>query len=408
MAPHSSPRPQSAWPRPLFCLLAAVVLFSACYPWARPPITTPSYALVEVDPAHMVLKDDLARKNLIQAIERSLVYYHRLPRARVVDFGPRKVTVARLVQTLEAFKAALEECKNDWSLTRRLRDDFRVYQAQGRDFMRRVLMTGYFEPVLPGSRVKTERFRWPIYRKPRDLHRVRLSSFRDSLRGKTIVARCENGEVVPYYTRREIDRGGALKGRGLELFWLDDPVRVFFLHVQGSGAVRLPDGELVQVNYHASNGRQYRSIGRYLVENGIMTLEEVTMDSIVEFLRDNPERLEEVLYHNDSYVFFRLVPEGPIGSLGVPVTPMRSIATDPSLFPRGALAFIRGEKPVFDDEDGVAGWEPFGRFVLNQDSGGAIKGPGRLDLFMGRGERAKFAASHLKHDCKLYFILLKE
>ena len=164
--------------------------------------------------------------------------------------------------------------------------------------MRRVLMTGYYEPLLPGSRTRTERFKYPIYKKPKDLIRVRLREFRKSLGGGTIVARCAGDDIVPYYTRNDIDGKGALKGRGLELFWLDDPVKAFCLHVQGSGAISLPSGEVVQVGYAAANGRAYRSIGRYLVENEILPLKDVTMESISDYLKENPGRMEEVLHHN--------------------------------------------------------------------------------------------------------------
>lgn len=387
---------------------AALLLVFACYPWARPPITVPKYALVEIDPVSILFKDDLDKASLNRAIDRSLNYYSKLGGQRKVSFGPMKVTVARLVETMEAFRAAVDSSPNYWSLSRKLREGFRVFQAQGRDFMRRMLMTGYYEPLLPGSRKRSAKFRYPIYGKPDDLKRVRLGNFSRKLGGKSIMARCEGSRIVPYYTRSEIDEKGVLRGMGLELFWLDDPVKVFFLHVQGSGAVLLPTGEVVQVNYAASNGRPYRSIGRYMVDNGYMALEDITMDSIMDYLKANPEMMKEILHHNESYVFFRTVPEGPLGSLGVPVTPGRSIATDPGLFPKGALAFIRGQKPVFDENHNVTGWEKFTRFVLNQDAGGAIKGAGRLDLFMGRGPRAKGAASRLKHDGALYFILLKE
>ncbi len=392
----------------LVVVAAALLAVFACYPWARPSITVPRYALVEIDPASMVFRDDLDKDSLFRAVDLSLAYYAKLPQDRIISYGPRKVAVHRLVETMEAFRAAVDSSPNYWSLTRKLREDFRVFQAQGRDFMRRVLMTGYYEPLLPGSRKRNARFRYPIYKKPDDLKRVRLGNFSKKFGSKYIMARCEGASIVPYYTRREIDEKGALRGMGLELFWLDDPVKVFFLHVQGSGAVLLPTGEVVQVNYAASNGRPYRSIGRYMVENEYVALEDITMDSIVEYLKANPERMKEILHHNESYVFFRIVPEGPLGSLGVPVTPGRSIATDPRLFPKGALAFIRGQKPVFDENHNVTGWEKFTRFVLNQDAGGAIKGAGRLDLFMGRGPEAKGAASRLKHDGALYFILLKE
>jgi len=200
-----------------------------------------------------------------------------------------------------------------------------------------------------------------------------------------------------------------LQGKGLELLWLRDPWERFVLHIQGSGQVRLPDGRMMRVGYAASNGRPYRAIGRYLLEQGFLGEKEISMERIREFLQSNPGRAEEFLNVNERYIFFRLLgdSEGPLGALGVPLTPGRSVATDLSLFPRGALAYLVSRCPELDESGKIIGWKTLRRFVLNQDAGGAIQGPGRVDLFFGSGDRAGRAAGEMKEEGKIYILLAK-
>jgi membrane-bound lytic murein transglycosylase A len=171
--------------------------------------------------------------------------------------------------------------------------------------------------------------------------------------------------------------------------------------------VRLDDGALVRVNYAAANGRPYRSIGKLLIDRGEVSREEMSMQRIRSYLDDHPEQLEEILSHNPSYVFFRIAERGPLGNISVPLTGGRSIATDSRLFPKGALAFIVSEKPVIDEKGKILRWEPFSRFVVNQDTGGAIRGPARVDLFWGEGKIAEIAAGHMKQMGKLFFLVKK-
>ena len=171
--------------------------------------------------------------------------------------------------------------------------------------------------------------------------------------------------------------------------------------------MRLPDGEIVSIGYHASNGRPYRSIGKYMIDKGFVTREMMSMQSIRKYLAEHPQTIEAVLNHNPSYVFFRLLDEGPLGNLNVPVTPGRSLALDNRLFPKGALCFLSSQKPVVDHDGEILGWSPFSRFVLNQDTGGAIKGAGRADLFWGSDSYAQVAAGHMKHEGELYVLIKK-
>ncbi|NWF57741.1 MAG: MltA domain-containing protein, partial [Syntrophaceae bacterium] len=202
---------------------------------------------------------------------------------------------------------------------------------------------------------------------------------------------------------------GVLQEKGLEIVWLKDPWERFVLHIQGSGQVRLPDGKTVRIGYAGSNGRPYRSIGRYLIDLGYLDEKEVSMERVREFIQNNPGRAEEIFQYNERYIFFRFLgdSEGPLGALGVPLRPGRSIATDLTLYPPGALAYLISREPELDENGKMVGWKPLRRFVLNQDTGAAIQGPGRVDLFFGSGERAGAAAGEMKEKGRIFFLLAR-
>ena len=354
------------------------------------------------------LEDDLDQPSLELAVYRSMKYYNRLPETREFLFGDRVCTAGELKESLREFLKIIRMPGSSSDRIRRIKQAFDIYKSVGRRGGGEVLFTGYYEPILAGSFDATQEYCYPIYRTPDDHVVVDLGKFREKYRGERVVARIEDGRVVPYYTRGDIDVTGCLEGKGLELLWLSDPVDLFFLQIQGSGVVKLPGGGLVQISYSQSNGHPYTSVGRLLVKQGKMSMEEVSLDGIKRYLRVHPEEMFDILNCNESYVFFRIVEEGPVGSLNVPVTSGRSIATDASMFPRGALAFIRVKKPVIDKDGNIVSWGPFSRFVLNQDAGGAIKGPGRADLFCGRGRNAEIMAGHLKEEGDLYFLVKKK
>jgi membrane-bound lytic murein transglycosylase A len=357
---------------------------------------------------------------LISAIDYSLKYFDRIekqtgaeqPQSKIVSFGKEKVPVRHIKESLLDFKAQLLQ----YGLTREffqyIRQNYRFYQSAVRE---EVLFTGYFEADLRGSLAPSEVYRYPLYRKPGDLYRVELSSFSffQKYQGlpRTLRGRLSDSHthptIVPYYTREEIDYRQKLAGKGLEIVWTDDPIDVFFLHIQGSGIVTLDNGETLRVNYDESNGHPYYAIGRWLVQQEILTLENVSMQSIREYLEKHPDEVEEIFITNPSYVFFRVTDEGPMGALGVPVTAFRSIATDRYLFPKGALCYIETQIPVFDDRDKITGWQAYSVFVLNQDTGGAIRGPGRVDLFTGYGKKSKLIAGHMKQYGTFYFLIKK-
>ena len=238
------------------------------------------------------------------------------------------------------------------------------------------LFTGYFEPELPGSPVRTPRFAYPIYARPPELQ-----------------------DGVQYLSREQIETGGALRGRGLEIAWLEDPVEVFFLHVQGSGRIRMPDGHVLRVGYAGRNGHANKSVGQEMIRRGTHTPDEVSAQKIKAHVRANPGAGMQLLNHNPSYIFFRKLRDlpadkGPIGAMGRPITTLRSVAIDPDYTPLGA--------PVWIEKDGR---DPLRRLMVAQDTGGAIKGPQRADIFYGTGPAAGEAAGTVKDGGRMVLLL---
>jgi membrane-bound lytic murein transglycosylase A len=350
--------------------------------------------------------DDLDLNSLQIAIKQSLKFYERIPADRTFNLGHLQIRAEVLKSTLLIFLSLIDSGRLD---PESVCQAFDIYCFQQGKSQTELLLTGYYEPILNGKLEPDEVYCYPLYSVPPDLLIVDLAAFDPDLyAGKKLTARLEGTRVVPYYNREQIDGRGKLRGKGCELLWLANPLDAFFLQIQGSGMIQLPQGKVARVGYAASNGRPYRSIGRLLVDKGAMNREEVTLQSIRAYLEDHPEIQEEVLWHNESYVFFRWVDDGPLGSMNVPLTAGRSIATDPQYFPRGGIAFLQSEQPRFDLHGRVTGWEPLHRFVLNQDVGGAIKGVKRADLFCGSGEPAEQVAGRLKHPGKLYFLIKKQ
>ena len=387
-------------------LLTAISLFG-CYPALQREAERPEDTLIPVRYFYLTFKDDIHPESLILALKRNLEYLNRLDPDEVFHYGPHQFTCQQVRQSQEYFLTLLQKNLSPDQLNEKIRKYFRVYRAAGRVGNNKVLFTGYFEPILDASLTKDNTFKYPIYRKPDDLVKIDLSLFSERLKGQSIIARVEGKKVLPYYSRYHIEVQRALEGRNLEIAWLKDPIDVAFLHIQGSGRLRLADNTSVLVGYAASNGRPYRSIGRYLLERGLMEREQMSMQGIRRYLTHYPEIIEEVLNHNPSYVFFQRLDSGPLGNINVPLTPGRSLALDARLFPKGALCFISCQKPLVNNRGDITGWSAFSRFVVNQDTGGAIKGAGRADLFWGNGPYAEVAAGHLQHDGALYVLIKK-
>ena len=353
-------------------------------------------------------RDDMERGSLRQAIQRSLEFLARVPLDRSVGERPRQFTAQEIRESLLSFLNLLDLWGQPERFVEEIRSRFDLYPAVGDAAEGEVLFTGYYQPVVEGSLTETAEYSFPVYLKPDDLIEVELGDFSPEFRREKVVGRLEGGRLVPYYSRREIDRSGRLKGRGYEIAWVKDPVDLFFLHIQGSGLIRLQDGRQLSLNYAASNGRPYTSIGRLLIDGGKITEEEVSMPRLRRYLMEHPEEKDALFAKNESYIFFRLVNNGPLGSLEVPLTPGRSMAMDSRLFPKGALALVVSRKPILGSDGSLAGWQPFSRFVLNQDTGSAIRGPKRADLYFGSGHEAGLAAGFMKSRGMVYFLLRKQ
>jgi membrane-bound lytic murein transglycosylase A len=351
--------------------------------------------------------DDLEFEGLEYSILKSMAYLQKVPADRIYQFGPDQYDAAHLLQSLEQFMDFIRTNPSNRDLQKFIRSNYLVYQSAGRDQDGEVLFTGYYEPHLNGRLQPDDEFRFPIYALPEDLIKIDLSDFDEKYAGESIVGRYTGETVVPYYDRREIDEQNVLADKAQPLAWIKDPVDVFFLQIQGSGKIFLDTGEVINVHYNGSNGRPYRSIGKLLIDEQKIPQEEMSMQKIRSYLHEHPEEMAPVLNHNPSYVFFKLEPEGPLGYLNVLLTPGRSVALDRRIFPPAALAFIQTKKPVVDSAGQIDSWADCSRFVLNQDTGGAIRGPGRADLFWGSGPYAEIAAGHLAHTGKLFFLILK-
>jgi membrane-bound lytic murein transglycosylase A len=355
-----------------------------------------------------ILRDDFDQASLRQAIQRSLEYVRRLPQDRSLPCGDRQISAAALHRTLTAFEQLLRQELPAAALNAALYDQFDVVQAAGRDGQGTVLFTGYHEMLLDGSRVPAPGYPYPLYRRPPDLVEINPGVSQTRSAGERLVVRHVEGKALPYFTRSEIDTEGKLQGHGLELVWLRDAVEGFFLHVQGSGQIRFPDGQTMRVNYAASNGHPYRSIGRLLRDEGRLAPADLSLQGIRRYLQAHPNDRSRVLGANPRYVFFRQVDDGPKGSLNLILVPGRSIATDARLFPPGGLAFIQTQQPLLNAQGKITGWQPLSRFVLNHDTGGAITGPGRVDLFWGSDAAAEMAAGHMQHTGTLFFLLPRQ
>ena len=379
----------------------------ACVPEVRPPMEAPG-ALVKLRPNQFPnFNDDMPFDSLEKAIDQSLEYLNKIDPSRSFRFGKDLFTASHLAESLDIFRAIIQRRPTSEELRKAITASFWVYKSVGRDRKGEVLFTGYYEPVLRASSVYSPDFPFPIYKKPNDWVTVDLKAFDPDFTKNRLVGRLTNQTVVPYFSRKEIDTKGALLKKGYEILWVSDQIDLFFLQIQGSGKVVYDDGSIKHLNYACSNGRAYRSIGKLLIDEGKIPKEEMSLQKIRSYLRSHPEDIERILNYNESYVFFRFVEDGPLGAMGFPVTAGRSIATDLRLFPKAAPAFIETEKPLMDDNGLIERWQTFGRFVLNQDTGGAIRGPGRVDIYWGSGPYAELAAGHMKQTGTLFFFVHK-
>jgi membrane-bound lytic murein transglycosylase A len=375
----------------LFLALVMLALAASCTPRPAPP---PHLTLTPVNFSDLAGWDSDGIAAALPAFQKSCAAIRKL--APEAPLGPDGVAgTAGDWQAPCAAAAALGDA-SDTAARAFFESQFTPYAA-GNNGARDGLFTGYFEPELRGAREPGGAYTTPLLRRPPDLVMVELGRFRPAWRGERIAGRVVDGRLVPYANRAEIERG-ALDRFGLGFLWVDDPVDAFFLEIQGSGRVRLPDGSLVRVGYDGQNGQPYVAIGRLLVTRGELAADAVSLASIRAWLAAHPAESRELMDENPSYVFFReLAGEGPIGAEGVVLTPGRSLAVDPSFLPYGVPLWL----------DIAQGNEALRRLVVAQDTGGAIRGPVRGDLFWGFGPETEARAGPMRARGGYYVLLPK-
>ncbi|HSW58667.1 MAG TPA: MltA domain-containing protein [Dehalococcoidales bacterium] len=331
--------------------------------------------------------------DLRRSIDNSLRYLNKSSSKKYFPCGD--ITHERSVASLQTLAKLLDQGLAGRPLAAAIKEQFEFYQSVGCDDMGTVLFTGYYTPIFNGSMTPTAVYRYPLYKQPQDL-----------VKGEdgTILGRkMPDGTFTQYPARRELEQSGQLKGT--ELIYLSDPFEVYIAHVQGSAKIRMADGSLVTVGYTANNGHEYKSIGQELIADGVLPKDGLSLQRMIDYFKANPNMVDHYIYRNPRFVFFQMDSGDPRGSLNEPVTPMRTIATDKSIYPRGGIAVIKTNLPR------PVGMEiskrPYTGFALDQDTGGAIRAPGRCDVYMGSGDEAGKMAGQVYEEGKLYYIFVK-
>ena len=359
------------------------------------PEGAPALLEVEADEIPEFDMDWGMRDELGASLEQSLRWIDR-PHAK--NFFPIEgVTCERARASLVRFKEILETTSSRMEFDERIRDEFTWYVSAGWNGRGDgVRFTGYCTPLLTGSLEQGGPYQFPLYALPPDLKKDKS--------GATLGWQVGD-QLLPYPGRSAIDGGGLLKGKGLELVWLANPLDAFIAHVNGSAFITLPDGSLFRLGYAGKNGAPYHSLGKELADDGILKRDGLNLQRIRSWAETaDPELVREYLFRNPSYVFFQPIKSTPHGSLDVPVTAQRSIATDKTLFPRGSVCFVDAELPGAFDGEHIR----MQQFMMDQDTGGAIRTAGRTDLYMGIGPEAEAIAGRINSPGQLYYLFLKE
>ena len=332
-------------------------------------------------------------KDLKSSVAKSLNYLSKPSSKQFYPCG--EITHERAVDSLKAFAELLNSNLLGSQLNDAIRQKFDVYISVGCDDKGTVLFTGYYTPIFDGSLKRTDKFQYPLYKQPPDLVK--------GPKGEIIGRRGPDGQTEPYPSRRILEVSGSLMGQ--ELVWLGDPFEVYIAHVQGSAKIKLGDGKLFGVGYAASNGHEYKSLSKAMVEQGKISAEQMSLSAMIDYFKKHPEEVGPCTQLNPRFVFFMEEKGEPRGSLNEEVTPYRSVATDKSIFPPACLAFISTKLPY--EKDGAIIDRPYTGFALDQDTGGAIRAAGRCDVYMGQGDKAGKLAGRTYQEGKLYYLFVK-
>lgn len=393
----------------ILALFLAGIILAGCEPETPPPERIAGSALHRLRPyQYPAFFDDLDYEGLARGISRSLEYLRKLPADRLFWLADDSFPASHMIRTLEVFDQFIATHPPPEALNQFLEDNFRIYRSKGKDRSGEVLFTGYYEPFLEGRLTRSEAFPYPVYAMPKDLVVVNLTAFGfENTEKPTLVGRVTaEQKIIPYYDRQEIN-AYPLIDHAPPIAWVNDRIALFFMQIQGSGQIFLENENRLRVHYRITNGHPYRSIGALLIKEGKIPKEEMSMQRLRTYLQAHPGEIDDILNYNPSYVFFQLETGGPIGCYGVEVTAGRSLALQKRIFPAAALTFMVAAKPLVDGAGKITSWRNLRRFGLNQDTGGAIRGPGRADLFWGNGPYAEIAAGHMQHPGELYFLVLK-
>ncbi|MBI5201768.1 MAG: MltA domain-containing protein [Elusimicrobia bacterium] len=358
------------------------------------------------------IQDELDAKSLARAAEKSLKYLEKFKgEKKFFRVGDVEVGQGLLSETVRAIVDAVRETKDPAALEERLKRDFDLFESVGSDGAGKVVFSSYYQPVLPASLKHSKKYPYPLYKKPSDMVDVDMAAFNPKWKGESILGRVQDGKLVPYFERRDIDVRKILQGKKLEVAWLANQFDRLDLHIQGSGILELPDGRKMLAKYAANNALPYKSVGLAVVGSGAMSRAEITHDKLRDYLTEHPEGEGWLIAQNPRYVFFEIVelPDDgqPFGTIDQPLTPGRSIAIDTKVIPLGAVAYMKLPMPQSTKEGELLGVFPTSRFAMCQDTGGAILGPGRVDIYMGHGPQAKMNAVNQWHEGKLYILLKK-
>lgn len=351
----------------------------------------------------IIFEDDLDRQSLKKVIQNQLDAMAVTNGFEPVRLEKLSLTKGKLKEALKTFLNLLNENLTPAEFSRRVRQEFTFYKA-GQGARKKFLFTGYYTPVIAASPVKTEEYIYPIYRIPDDPVGVKLIGHPSAPSPNTGSPRSWKN-----YTRRQIDHHGVLKNQNLEIAWLKDDLERFFLHIQGSGELQFPNGKRQGVRFAGANKYGYQGIGKLMVKDGLLTGKgERTMQGIKKYLRTHPSLIPKYLHQNKRYIFFAYNDEGPRGSGGGELIGGRSIATDKSIYPAGGLALLFIRKPVLNESNEIMRWKRSFRFVVDQDTGSDIKGPGRGDLFFGIGQRPGIMAGSFKEWGEVYYLIKRQ
>lgn len=322
-------------------------------------------------------------EGLRDAVSRSIHYMEKPSSEKFYPYG--EITHDHGLKSLRELERLLDLKLPPEEMNRLLREKFDTYISVGCDNQGTVLFTGYYTPIFEGSPVRTEQFKYALYKTPDDLVK--------GADGAILGRKGTDGQIQQYPSREEIQKSSLLAGG--ELIWLADPFEVYIVHVQGSAKIRMPDGQIKTVGYAAHNGWEYRSIRKKMIVDGKLTENNINMKAMIDYFKIHPEEVDLYVSQNPRFVFFRYEEGEPRGSLNEPVTPFRTIATDKAIYPRGMFSFadVELDKPV--------------GFVLDQDAGGAIRAAGRCDVYMGVGEKAGELAGKTYREGRLYYLFLK-